>query len=88
MAETGCSPRGHAADSLPAAGIWNGDNAPGSTAAAEVTVALSAQELAATVGRSTRTIRRWTQRGDLVPIPIGGGVFHRAEDVRRPPEAP
>ena len=83
MAETRCSPRGHASVRLSAAGIWNGAIAPGSTPAAEITVTLSAQELATRVGRSTRNIRRWAQRGDLVPIPIGGGVFYRAEDVRR-----
>ena len=51
--------------------------------AAPVPDMLSTQELAAKFGRSPRTIRRWAQRGDLVPIRVGGGVFYRAEDVRR-----
>ena len=83
MAETGCSPRGHAADNRPTAEIWNGDVAPASPPSAEIPDMLSPGEIAAKFGRSTRTMRRWAQRGDLVPIRIGGGVFFRAEDVRR-----
>ena len=83
MGETGRSPpRRHAADNLPTAEIWNGDDAPGSTPVAEITDMLSAQELAAKFGRSTRTMRRWAQCGGLVPIRIGGGMFYPAEDVR------
>ncbi len=37
--------------------------------------------LAAKFGRSPRTIRRWAERGYLMPIHIGGAVFFRAEDV-------
>ena len=39
--------------------------------------------LAAKFGRSPRTIRRWVERGYLVPIRIGAAVFFRAEDVLR-----
>ena len=51
--------------------------------AAALPTMLSTTEIAAAFGRSARSMRRWAQRGDLVPIRIGGGVFFRAEDVRR-----
>lgn len=44
---------------------------------------LSTAEIAAAFGRSPRSMRRWVERGYLVPVRIGGAVFFRVEDVRR-----
>ena len=44
---------------------------------------MSTAEIAAAFGRSPRSMRRWVERGYLVPVRIGGAVFFRVEDVRR-----
>jgi len=43
---------------------------------------LSTAEIAERFGRSPRTMRRWVERGYLVPVRVGGAVFFRVEDVR------
>lgn len=52
-------------------------------AAVRIPTMLSTAEIAAAFGRSPRSMRRWVERGHLVPVRIGGAVFFRVEDVRR-----
>jgi DNA-binding transcriptional MerR regulator len=45
---------------------------------------LSSEEATVYFHRSPRTLRRWEQRGRLIPVRIpGGGKYYRAEDIRR-----
>jgi hypothetical protein len=44
---------------------------------------LSGTQVEQIFGRSARTLRRWEQRGHLIPVRIGNAKFYRAEDIRR-----
>jgi hypothetical protein len=42
---------------------------------------LSARRVAASLGRTCRTLRNWERRGWLRPVRIGRGVFYRPSDL-------
>lgn len=44
---------------------------------------LSAAEVQAVFGRSSRTIRRWIRRNYLTPVRVGRSLFFRPDDIRR-----
>jgi hypothetical protein len=44
---------------------------------------LSSVEVEQIFGRSARTLRRWEERGHLMPVRVGHAKFYRAEDIRR-----
>ena len=44
---------------------------------------LSAAEVQAVFGRSSRTIRRWMRRNYLTPVRVGRSLFFRPDDIRR-----
>ena len=44
---------------------------------------LSGAEVEKIFDRSARTLRRWEQRGHLMPVRIGSAKFYRAEEIRQ-----
>jgi len=53
-----------------------------STPTSELPELLSAAEVQAIFGRSSRTIRRWIGQGYLTPVRVGRSLFFHPDDIR------